>query len=278
MPPLSITLDEIDRLVDATASAIAEATSESLPARPAPLSRPPQSSTAPAPLRGIFILGTDTGVGKTTVGVGLLALLRARGLAPVPFKPVETGSLPHPEDALRLRSAAACHALPLEIICPYAFSPPVAPALAAEQASTRLTLEGIISAARRAAAHGDFLLVESAGGVLSPYSEDLTTADLAAALGLPVLLVARNALGAINHTALAIAELRRRRLPLTGVLFVNTTAASTPDRPHNPRFVRALTGIRVLGTLPFLPVPTPDDIAVALRSNVLVDALLPSLR
>jgi dethiobiotin synthase len=278
MPPLSITPAQIDRLVDATAAAIAEATREPPAAHPVTLSQPPLPSTAPPPLRGIFLIGTDTGVGKTTVGVGLLALARARGLTPVPFKPVETGAAPDPEDALRLRSAAGHHTLPLDIVCPFPFSPPVAPALAAEQASSRLTLDGIISAARRAAAHGDFLLVESAGGVLSPYSEDLTTADLAAALGLPLLLVARNALGTINHTALAIAELRRRHLPLTGVLFVDTTAVATPDRAHNPRLVRALTGVRVLGTLPFLPVPTPDALAAALRLNLDVDALLPDLR
>ena len=278
MPPLSITFDQIDRLVDATAAAIAEATSESLPTRPAPLSIPPQASAAPAPLRGIFLIGTDTGVGKTTVGVALLTLARARGLAPVPFKPVETGAAPDPEDALRLRSAARCNALPREIICPYAFYPPVAPALAAEQASTHLTLADILSAARRAAAHGDFLLVESAGGVLSPYSDNLTSADLAAALGLPILLVARNALGTINHTALAIAELRRRHLPLTGVVFVNTTPVATLDRAHNPRLVRALTGVRVLGVLPFLALPTPDALAAALRLNVDVDVLLASPR
>jgi dethiobiotin synthetase len=278
MPPLSITSDQIDHLVDATASAIAEATSEPLPAHPASPPTPPQPSTAPAPLRGIFIVGTDTAVGKTTVGVGLLALARARGLAPVPFKPVETGADPDPEDALLLRSASGRNDLPREIICPWAFSPPVAPALAAELASTPLTLAGIISAARRAAAYGDFLLVESSGGLLSPYSEDLTAADLAAALGLPLLLVARNALGTINHAALAIAELRRRNLPLTGVIFVDTTAISTPDRAHNSRLVRALTGVRVLGTLPFLPLPTPDQIADALRTNVPIDALFPSLR
>jgi adenosylmethionine-8-amino-7-oxononanoate aminotransferase len=276
MPPLSITLDQIDRLVDATAAAIAEATSQPLLAHSDPPSRP--SQPRPAPLRGIFLVGTDTGVGKTTVGVGLLALARARGLAPVPFKPVETGAAPDPEDALRLRSAAGRSDLPREIICPYAFPPAVAPALAAEQASTRLTLSAIVAAARRAAVHGDFLLVESAGGVLSPYSEDLTAADLAAALGLPVLLIARNALGTINHAALAIAELRRRHLPLTGVLFVDTTAILTPDRAHNPRLVRALTGVRVLGTLPFLPVPTPEGLASALRLSLDVELLFPSLR
>jgi adenosylmethionine-8-amino-7-oxononanoate aminotransferase len=276
MPPLSITPPQIDHMVDATASAITEATSNG-PQPPRTLhASSSQSSTATLPLRGLFLVGTDTGVGKTTVGIGVLALARARGLAPVPFKPAETGADPYPEDALRLRSAAGRNDLPREIICPYAFSPPVAPAIAAEQASIRLTLAGITSAARRAAACGDFILVESAGGVLSPYSDDLTSADLAAALGLPVLLVARNALGTINHTSLAIAELRRRGLPLAGVLFVDTTAVSTPDRAHNSRLVQALTGVRVLGTLPFLPVPTPDQIAAALRLNASIDALFPS--
>jgi len=278
MPPLSITSEQIDRLVDATALAIAEATAQFPPTPPALPSSPPPPSAAPAPLRGIFLIGTDTGVGKTTVGMGLLALARARGLAPVPFKPVETGAAPNPQDALRLRSAAGCEALPIEVVCPYAFSPPVAPALAAEQASTRLALDEIISAARRAATHGDFILIESAGGVLSPYSQDLTTADLAAALGLPLLLVARNALGTINHASLAIAELRRRHLPLLGVLFVDTTETSTPDRADNPGLVRSLTGVRVLGTLPFLSAPTPEEVAAALHQSVDVDLLFPRLR
>ncbi len=278
MPPLSITSDQIDRLVDATASAIAEATSRPLPTPSAPASTTSPAGQAPVSPKGIFLIGTDTGVGKTTVGVGLLALARARGLAPVPFKPVETGAAPEPEDAIRLQSAAGGDAPPLEIICPYPFYPPVAPALAAEQTSTRLTLANILSAARRAAAHGDFLLVESAGGVLSPYSDDLTSADLAAALGLPILLIARNALGTINHTALAIAELRRRHLPLAGVLFVDTTAVAGPDHADNPRLVRALTGVRVLGTLPFLPAPAPHALATALRLNIDVEALFPSPR
>jgi len=278
MPPLSITLGQIDRLVDATAAAIAEATSDP----PHPPSLPhfsiPQPRSTPPSLRGIFIIGTDTGVGKTTVGTGILTLALDRGLAPIPFKPVETGAAPDPHDALRLRSAARRTDLPREIICPYAFSPPVAPALAAERASTPLTLAAIVTAAHRAAACGDFVLVESAGGVLTPYSEHLTAADLAAALGLPVLLVARNALGTINHTALAVAELHRRHLPLIGVILVETTNTTTPDRAENPRFIRALTGTRILGILPFLTSPTPDAVATSIRDNLNVEEIFSSPR
>jgi adenosylmethionine-8-amino-7-oxononanoate aminotransferase len=273
MPPLSISHSQIHQLVDTTANAIAEAIRDP-PSfsflRHSQVSPPPQTSI---PCHGIFLIGTDTGVGKTTVGEALLSIARTRELSPVPFKPVETGASPNPTDSLRLLAASGRNNLSIDLVCPYSFSPPVAPALAAEQASVSLTSANLLSAGRLAASHGDFLLVESAGGVLTPYSQNLTSADLAAAFALPVLLVARNSLGTINHTALAIAELRRLHLQLIGVIFVDTSSEDTPDRAHNSRFVQALTGVHVLGTLPFLPHPTPDSLALALSRNVDIDRL-----
>jgi adenosylmethionine---8-amino-7-oxononanoate aminotransferase len=279
MPPLSVTPEQINFLVDATAAAIVEATSHPpSPLRPDSTS-PPTISTSlphsPFPSRGLFLLATDTAAGKTTVAEGLLALARARGLTPIPFKPVETGASPLPGDALRLRAAAALENLPLDVICPHPFPDPVAPALAARAAGLRLTAPLLLSAASLAAEHGNYLLVESAGGLLTPYSEDLTGADLAAAFGLPVLLIARNSLGTINHTALALAEIRRRQLPLLGVLFVTTSPQQTPDQKDNADLVEALTGIRPLGVLPFLPLPTPDNLAAALRQAVPPELLFP---
>jgi adenosylmethionine---8-amino-7-oxononanoate aminotransferase len=279
MPPLSITSEQIDFLVDATAAAIIEATSQP----PSPTRRDSSSPTTtslvlpPSPFlsRGLFLLATDTAAGKTTVAEGLLAMARARGLTPIPFKPVETGASPLPADALRLRAAAALEDLPLDVICPHSFPSPVAPALAARAAGLRLTAPALLSAASYAAKHGNYLLVESAGGLLTPYSEDLTGADLAAAFGLPVLLIARNSLGTINHTALALAEIRRRQLPLVGVLFVTTSPQETPDHKDNASLVQELTGIRPLGVLPFLPLPTPDNLAAALLQAVRPELLFP---
>lgn len=274
MPPLSITAAEIDRLVDATSAAILEATSEVPSASLAPPS-PPLPPSSPASLRGLFLLATDTGAGKTTVATGLLALARARGLSPIPFKPVETGATPLPADAVRLRAAAGREDIPLELICPHRFPDPVAPALAAETAGVRLTTSGLLDDASRLQPHGDFLIVETAGGMLAPYAERLTGADLAAAFRLPVLLIARNSLGTINHTALAIAEITRRRLPLAGVLFVSTSAQESPDQKDNLRLFETLTGVRPLGLLPFLPNPTPQDLAAALARVVSPETFFP---
>jgi adenosylmethionine-8-amino-7-oxononanoate aminotransferase len=278
MPPLSITSAQLERLVHATAAAIEEVTAGPLPAQPAPAVQvtagPLHARPAPAvrppitrlPSRGLFVTGTDTGVGKTTLATALLSLGRQRGIAVVPFKPVETGADPDPQDALRLRAAALRDDLPLSLICPFAFPAPVAPAAAAALVGTSLTLAALCSAAHAAAAHGDFLLVESAGGLLAPYAPDLTSADLAAALGLPLLLVARNALGTVNHTALAVAEIRRRALPLAGIVLVNTSPEVTPDQASNAQLIASLTGVRPLCTIPHLPHATPANLAAALAA------------
>jgi len=277
MPPLSITLPQIDRLIDATAEAIAEATCRPGPAAvPVPASAPNPRASAPGRHRrpaGLFIAGTDTGVGKTAVARALLCLARRRARRPLPFKPVETGCTDGPIDARALRAAAGRDDLSMDLVCPFAFAAPVAPALAAEQSSVTLTINALVSAARRLFDHGDFLVVEAAGGLLSPYAADLTGADLAAALALPVLLVARNALGTINHTALALAELRRRALPLAGIILVDTTATLAPDRLHNARLITQLTGVRPLATLPFVASSDADALADALASVLDTDAL-----
>jgi dethiobiotin synthetase len=213
-------------------------------------------------LRGLLVTGTDTGVGKTVVSTGLLRLAARTRLRLVPFKPAETGCTGgQPADAVALRDAAARPDLPIDLVCPHRFRPPVAPA-AATRPGQPLTLAALAAAARQAARHGDALLIEGAGGLLTPYAPDLTIADLAARLGLPVILVARNALGTINHTALCAAELRRRKLPLLGIVLVDAAARPHP-RERNAELIAAVTGITP-GRLPRLRRPDPDAAADAL--------------
>jgi dethiobiotin synthetase len=215
--------------------------------------------------RGLFIAGTDTGVGKTAVGVGLTRLALRRGRAPIPYKPVETGCEPEPADACRLWEAARPPTTLAET-CPFALPLPAAPAAAAAALGLRLDLAELVRRADLIAPRGDLLLVESAGGLLAPYDDVSTNADLAARLGLPVVVVARTALGTINHTALTLGELARRRLPLAGLVLVRTTAALGAHEATNARLIESLTGTRPLGTVPFLSpaeLADPDRVADA---------------
>jgi dethiobiotin synthetase len=218
---------------------------------------------------GLFVTGTDTGVGKTVVSAGLLRSLSRRGHHPVPFKAVETGCRRGlPADARHLRDAARRPDIPLSLVCPITFSAPVAPAAAAAAQRTPIRVATLRAAYRRALALGDRIVAEGAGGLLSPYGPRLTGADLARLFRLPVLLVARNALGTINHTALAIAEIRRRQLAFAGYLLVTTHPDRTLARQRNAELIQQLTGLAPLAVLPHLRRPTPDRVADELERRL----------
>jgi dethiobiotin synthetase len=225
----------------------------------------------PAPrvsLRGVVVVGTDTGAGKTTFSVALLRLARRNGLEPVPHKPVETGWDERASDAAALLRAAERPELDLADVCPIRLPLPVAPVLAAAAVGRTLDAMTLAATARLLATRGNYLLVETAGGLLSPYGPRFTTADLAAELDLPIALIARNGLGTINHTCLAIAELQRRKLPPAILVLVDTAPTVTPDRPHNGRLIAEQTGVVPLVTLPFVAGLDPDQLADALEAQI----------
>jgi dethiobiotin synthetase len=221
-------------------------------------------------LRGLFVTGTDTGVGKTTVSRALLRHARRIGLQPIPFKPAETGCLPVPADAHALWSAAR-PPIPQADTCLYALSLPAAPLQAAAAEGARIDVDQIVAHAHRLAEAGDFLLVEGAGGLLVPYADRVTAADLAARLGLPLLVVARTALGTINHTALTVREAERTGLELAAVVLNRTTASAEPHEGGNAELIATLTGRRPVGPLPWL---APSEVADADR---LADALVAAI-
>jgi dethiobiotin synthetase len=208
--------------------------------------------------RGLFVTGTDTGVGKTIVAAGLLRLASRDGRVPIPFKPVETGCDPEPADARRLWRAAR-PPFPAADVCLHALPLPAAPALAAQAAGVRLDVDRMAERARVLAGRGDFLLVEGAGGLLVPYAGAETTADLASRLGLPVLVVGRMALGTINHVALTLAEAARRGLTVAGCLLNRTEAVVGAHEPGNVDLIAAITGSRPLGIVAHLGDARDDD-------------------
>jgi len=185
-------------------------------------------------MRGIFITGTDTAVGKTTIGIQLARILRENGERVRARKPVETGcekrakgAILEPSDAVRLQVAAGALDA-LETVCPHRFEPQVSPEWASRLANRPLELGDLHAACLKGVGEGDFLLVEGAGGFYSPIARGALNADLAAGMGLPVLLVVADRLGAVNQTLLAIEAIHMRGLALLGVVL---NQVSKPDNP-----------------------------------------------
>lgn len=224
---------------------------------------------------GLLLAGTDTGVGKTTVARGLLRIAHERNRRLIPFKPVETGCEGNPpRDASDLLEAASLPGLTLADVCPYPFAAPLAPSIAARLEQRPIDIDRIVSRAAELSRRGDALLVETAGGLLTPWAPGFTAADLAARLGLPVLIVAANRLGVINHAALVAAECRRRGLVCVGFVLVDVSSTPTPDRRFNATEIAAHTGMPSLGTLRHIPDPQTSTIARHVATDLDLGALL----
>jgi dethiobiotin synthetase len=199
-------------------------------------------------LSALFITGTDTGVGKTFVACALATALRARGRRVAVMKPVETGVEREPEDARRLAAAAADPA-PLDDVCPYRLRAPLAPAVAAGLEGVTIDVERIVALVARRAAAADVLLVEGAGGLLVPVAGRTTWADVAARARLPVLIVAANRLGAINHCALTAQVATAAGLDVRGFVLSRPSADRDASATTNAEAIATLTGLRCLGVL-----------------------------
>ncbi len=173
---------------------------------------------------GLFITGTDTGVGKSEVTAALAAALVAAGITVYPRKPAESGCLKSeqgeallPQDGYQLQQASGAHES-LEIITPYRFEPALSPERAAQLTGTILTLQQLTTACKSPERDNSITLVEGAGGFYSPIAEDALNADLAQALGHPVILVAEDRLGGINQVLLAREAILNRGLQLAAIV------------------------------------------------------------
>jgi dethiobiotin synthetase len=199
-------------------------------------------------MRGLFVTGTDTGVGKTMVARALAGAAARRGLRVAVMKPCETGD---GDDAERL-IAATGRPLDLELVRPYRFSVPASPEVAAEAAGETIEIRRIEQAFAQLSADADLTIVEGAGGLLVPLGSGLFMADLAARLRLPVVIVSRPSLGTVNHTLLTIEAARRRDLRILGVIFSRAVASNGADESSNPSAIARYGNIPIIGSLPII--------------------------
>ncbi len=206
-------------------------------------------------MKGYFITGTDTGVGKTVLAAAIAAALREAGVDVGVMKPVETGCTQRdggliPEDASMLKRASKTDD-PLELINPYRFLPPVAPNIAARLEGASIDFDRIEELYSAMAARHELMLVEGAGGIMSPVTDDETVLDLIERLALQAIIVAPNRLGVINHALLAVDAAKRRGIPVKGLLLNDRDGRDEPDRAFNKEEIERLAGVDVLGEIPF---------------------------
>lgn len=195
---------------------------------------------------GVFITGTGTGVGKTVVAAALAGTLKRAGLRTAAMKPAQTGTGEGADDLGFIRLAGS---VPAELCAvPYGLHQPLAPAVAARLEGISVEVGPVLAAFGRLRRRCDVVVVEGAGGLLVPLSEELDMADLALALGLPLLIVALPGLGTLNHIALTLEAARRRGLAVAGVVLSGFPANPGVAEATNPGEIADLAGV-----VPHLP-------------------------
>lgn len=203
----------------------------------------------------LFITGTDTGVGKTHTVVQLLRLLRASGLRCAGMKPICCGDR---QDA-QLLLAAGSEGLTIDEINPIWLKTPAAPLAAALVEQVDIDLKRILNAMVDLAGRFDCVLVEGVGGWLVPIRADYFVSDLAKEMNLPVLVVAQNRLGCLNHSVLTVRSVREHGLKCIGLVMNNPPAQKEIAVSTNIDILRRITDVPVLCGLSEKVVELPED-------------------
>lgn len=242
-------------------------------------------------MRGLFVTGTGTGVGKSVVAAATCAALAERGERVAAYKPVVTGldesdggaddesptvnvavgRCPPDDESLRVPAAgywppdhellgrAAGGRQPAPDVAPYRFGPPVSPHFAAELAGVTIEPARLLEAARTAGASADALVCEGIGGLLVPITPGYLVRDLAVDLGLPLVVAAATGLGTINHTLLTVEAARAAGLNVVGVVMTPWPERPASIQVSNRTTVERLAGVPVSG----LPPTEPASLAEA---------------
>ena len=228
---------------------------------------------------GLFIAGTDTGVGKTFIAGGLASFFHQRGVRVGVMKPVESGCERfadglRPQDGVFLQKMSSS-AEDLEKIVLYRLEHPLTPSVAADLEDVVIDLKAIQDVYQQREVHYDLMLVEGVGGLLAPLYKDSTSVDLIRLLDIPLIVVARNALGTINHTLLTVEYARQSRLTVLGVILNCCSPDPDVSVETNHQVIRELSKVPFLGEVPFFSYSAETDrVALAALIEKHVDSNL----
>ena len=225
--------------------------------------------------RGVFVTGTDTGVGKTLVSCALIHAIKARGVGVMPMKPIAAGAESidgqwENEDSIALIEAAGCPASRLPDVTPVLLREAMAPHIAARREGRRIALEPIREAYERLREQGAFVVAEGVGGFMVPLDKDLDGVDLARALDLPLVLVVGLRLGCLNHALLTAAAIDAAQLELAGWI-ANEVDPNMAVADENVAALVERISAPLLGRLPFMTQPDARALARHLYVAPLLD-------
>jgi len=214
-------------------------------------------------LKGILISGTDTNVGKTYITMGLINAALKEDIRIGVMKPVETGCRLYrdklvPQDAIRLMNTAGMK--DINLVNPYRFKYPVAPYVAQILENRHISIKHIKQVYNKLAREYELVIVEGAGGLLVPITKNFSYADLAKELSLPVIIVAVNKLGVINHILLTIDYIKTHKLNLLGIILNNIEKKDDIAKKTNVKTISSMIGKLFIGEVHFNNVVSDIDL------------------
>jgi dethiobiotin synthetase len=234
--------------------------------------------------RGVFVSATDTSVGKTTLAAGLIGLLKRQGINVGVMKPVASGAIECDSGKLISQDAEMLVKFsgssdPWEWINPYCLATPVTPALAAKIEGVTIEMTRIQSCFEELSRRHDFVVVEGAGGVMSPIFEKLLVTDMIRVLGLPVIVVSQSLLGTINHTLMTFECLRKREIEILGFFLNRFPKKPNLSESTNAEIITAVSGVPHFGSVPDLgDFFSQHDLVEAFSRSIHRDQLLEALQ
>ncbi|MDI6792697.1 MAG: dethiobiotin synthase [bacterium] len=224
-------------------------------------------------MSGFFITGTDTEVGKTVIAAGLARAYRDMGYPVGVMKPASSGAIKTSTNHLECQDTQLlieASGIPEEVslINPYCFEAPLAPATAASLAGVEIEISKILEAYHLLSQRYDPMIVEGVGGLLVPLRKDYLVLDLIKDLNLPVLVVAGPGLGTINHTCLTVKYALKEGITVAGIIINGLKKAGLAEKT-SPALIEEITGIPILGTIPYFPDLTISRVAEFLRKSII---------
>ncbi|RFA33513.1 dethiobiotin synthase [Virgibacillus dokdonensis] len=226
-------------------------------------------------MKGIFITGTDTDVGKTVIASGIAATLKEKNMDVGVFKPLLSGiSRNHANSDTSLLKHMSQTSLTHAEITPYEFSQPLAPSVAAQLEDKEICMQAVLDHWEKIKDRHDFFIVEGAGGISVPLGKDFLVSDLAIALKLPILIVARPNLGTVNHTYLTVYYAKQVGIPIVGIVINGKSNQPNIDEITNPKLMEDMCGVPVLGVTPKLKKITELGVQHMVDTSLDIEVLL----